>query len=223
MGNRSDCAGWRWDRWCCFAHLKRNPVDLSKRTELGDAGDLLRVLQERQGRGADISEPLDLVARQARFRAELLQSPGEPAVFGGDVRHPLDIINPAEASAQLNFIRAEQASKRCRLKLPMPQKKQEGRRQPVYIRAVSQVLRLMRDLGLSQKQVALGSGLTESEFSQKKVGIENHFTPEEFEDMRQFFKSVTGRPLIGFPHLDWDLQDAVDRKVGGWHPPPTKS
>lgn len=227
MAESSGSAGRRGDwRSRCFlaaAYFKRNPVRLPKLAELGDAGDLLRVLDEREGRGSDAGEPLDVLPQEPEVGPELLQPPGQFPIFARDVGHTLDIINPQEALAQLNIARATSGSGPSRLKLPMTGKNKEGRRQPVYMRAVGEVLHMMRILGISQKQAALGVGMSESQFSQKKVGIENHFSPEEFEDLRQFFRTVTDRPLIGFPHLDRDLQDAVDRKVGGWQPPTSKS
>lgn len=227
MAEGSGSAGCRGDwRQRCFlaaAYFKRRPVRLPKLAELGDAGDLLRILDEREGRGSDAGEPLDVLSQEPEVGPELLKPPGQFSIFARDVGHTLDIINPHQALAQLNIAQGTSGSGPSRLKLPMTVKKNEGRRQPVYMHAVGEVLHMMRVLGLSQKQAALGIGMSESQFSQKKVGIENHFTPEEFEDFRQFFRTISGRPLIGFPHLARDMQDAVDRKVGGWQPPVSKS
>lgn len=84
-------------------------------------------------------------------------------------------------------------------------------------KAVAEVERLRREFKLLQKEVALGIGITEPEYSQKKRGIINSFSLEEFSELADFFSTRTGRPLIGFPFLDRQLQDAVDRKVGGWN------
>lgn len=85
-------------------------------------------------------------------------------------------------------------------------------------KAVEEVEWLRRDLGLSQKEVALGSGVTESEYSQKKRGVINSFSLEEFSALAEFFRKKTGRPLIGWPVLDRTTVDAIDRKVAGWKP-----
>lgn len=82
--------------------------------------------------------------------------------------------------------------------------------------AVAEVERVRRLLHLSQKEVALSTGLTEPEYSQKKRGIINSFSLDEFGRIADYFARVMGRPLIGFPFLGAQLQDLVDRKAGGW-------
>lgn len=93
---------------------------------------------------------------------------------------------------------------------------------PFYRRAVGNIERLLneleRDDGLLQKEVAIGSGLSETVFSQKLRGNRSHFYEDEFEDVAEFFRKRTGRPLIGFPHLEWSMMEACDRKVAGWIP-----
>jgi transcriptional regulator with XRE-family HTH domain len=92
--------------------------------------------------------------------------------------------------------------------------------------AVEQIERMRLMLGLTQQEVALGIQISESSYSQKRRGIDNSFSLEEFGRIADLFAGVTGRPLIGFPFLGPQLQDAVDRKVGGWEPsvppPPQK-
>lgn len=77
---------------------------------------------------------------------------------------------------------------------------------------------MRRELGLSQKEVALGIGVTEPKYSQKKRGIINSFSLPEFGAIADLFSRKTGRPLIGFPFLDRMTQDIVDRQAGGWIP-----
>jgi hypothetical protein len=95
---------------------------------------------------------------------------------------------------------------------------------PLYVRAVKNIERMMGELGvgeregLSQKEVALGAGMSETVFSSKKRGQRSHFYEDEFEAIANFFRKQTGRPLIGFPHLDWTLMESCDRKVAGWRP-----
>jgi hypothetical protein len=104
---------------------------------------------------------------------------------------------------------------------PMPSG-ETARVGPLYVRAVKNIERLMGELeqseGLSQKEVALGAGMSETVFSSKKRGIRSHFYEDEFEAIADFFRKRTGRPLIGFPHLDWTLMESCDRKVAGWRP-----
>jgi transcriptional regulator with XRE-family HTH domain len=88
-------------------------------------------------------------------------------------------------------------------------------------RAAAEVERMRRELGLSQKDVAITIDITEPEYSQKKRGIDNSFSLDEFGRIAEYFARKSGRPLIGFPFLDRQLQDVVDRKAGGWEP--TKS
>lgn len=106
--------------------------------------------------------------------------------------------------------------------LPMSTHEPEGRDQPLYLRATSNIERLFGELekteGLLQKEVALAAGLKESPYSVKMRGIRSHFTEDEFEAVAIFFRRRTGRPLIGFPHLEWTLMEACDRQVGGWQP-----
>jgi hypothetical protein len=93
---------------------------------------------------------------------------------------------------------------------------------PAYTRAISNIQRFLDELeeteGLLQKEVALGVGISETTFSQKMRGIRSHFYEDEFDDLANFFRKRTGRPLIGFPHLDWQLMESCDRKVSGWSP-----
>lgn len=88
--------------------------------------------------------------------------------------------------------------------------------------AVEEVERVRLLLGMSQQEVALGIGISESSYSQKRRNIANSFSLEEFGRLADFFSRLTVRPLIGFPFLGAQLQDVVDRKAGGWEPaPPT--
>lgn len=95
---------------------------------------------------------------------------------------------------------------------------------PLYYRAIANIERLMRDdpdkpgEEIQQKEVAFAAGLSETVFSQKKRGVRSHFYEDEFERIAEFFRRRYRRPLIGFPHLEWQMQDAVDRKIGGWRP-----
>lgn len=104
---------------------------------------------------------------------------------------------------------------------PMPRGPRD-RDQPLYRRAVSYIERLFTEYetkqGLLQKEVAFAAGLAESVYSQKLRGIRSHFTEDEFEAVAVFFRGLSGRPLIGFPHLEWSLMEACDRQVGGWKP-----
>ena len=97
-----------------------------------------------------------------------------------------------------------------------------GREQPLYDRAASYIERFINELGRSegllQKEIALACGLSEGVFSQKLRGNRSHFTEDEFERVAVFFRRRTGRPLIGYPHLEWTLMESCDRKVGGWKP-----
>lgn len=86
--------------------------------------------------------------------------------------------------------------------------------------AVERLLVVMYEADVTQKEVAVAMGISESEFSQKKRGINNHFSFEELAEGRAFLSEKTRRPLIGFPFLDLLLQEAVDRQVGGWVPTP---
>jgi hypothetical protein len=93
-----------------------------------------------------------------------------------------------------------------------------------YTRAVENIERMRLEVGdregseLQQKEIAFGVGLSESVFSQKMRGVRSHFYEDEFEKLAAWFRKRTGRPLIGFPHLDWTLMESCDRKVGGWRP-----
>lgn len=93
---------------------------------------------------------------------------------------------------------------------------------PLYVRAVANIERLMGELeqteGLNQKEVAIGSGMSETVFSSKKRGERSHFYEDEFHAVAEFFRKRTGRPLIGFPHLSWEMMETCDRKVAGWRP-----
>jgi hypothetical protein len=101
----------------------------------------------------------------------------------------------------------------------MPPAVPETRVGPLYRRAVQNIERLMDETkGIQQKEIALGAAMSETVYSQKKRGIRSHFYEDEFEAIAVFFRKRTDRPLIGFPHLDWDLMLACDRQVGGWRP-----
>jgi hypothetical protein len=95
---------------------------------------------------------------------------------------------------------------------------------PLYKRAIENIERMMGEVSVAdgqellQKEVALGIGMSESVFSQKMRGIRSHFYEDEFESIAVWFRRRTGRPLIGFPHLDWQLMESCDRKVAGWKP-----
>lgn len=96
---------------------------------------------------------------------------------------------------------------------------------PLYDRAVANVERMFGWIAgpdgehLSQKELALGIGLSESVLSSKFKGIRSHFYEDEFGRMADFFRKVSGLPLIGFPHLPWEMQETVDRTAGGWKGP----
>jgi hypothetical protein len=96
---------------------------------------------------------------------------------------------------------------------------------PLYDRAVANVERMFNWLAgpdndqLSQKELALGSGMSESVFSSKLKGIRSHFYEDEFGRMAEFFRNRSGLPLVAFPHLPWEQQESVDRKAGGWTGP----
>lgn len=98
----------------------------------------------------------------------------------------------------------------------MARRKATKRVGTAYYRAISNIERMMEELGFDQKAVALGSGIAESVFSQKKRGGLSHFYEDEFDDIAEFMRRHTDRPLIGFPHLSWDMMESCDRKVGGW-------
>lgn len=107
--------------------------------------------------------------------------------------------------------------------LPVPTEKQAWRG-PLYDRAVANIERMINLLAgddgtdLLQKEVAIGIGMSESVLSSKLHGIRSHFYEDEMARLADFFRRKSGRPLIGFPHLDWEMQETVDRKVGGWRP-----
>lgn len=85
-------------------------------------------------------------------------------------------------------------------------------------RATAEVERWRLEMGLSQKDVAISIGITEPEYSQKKRCVINSFSLEEFGKIAEYFSRRASRPLIGFPFLDRQLQEVVDRKAGGWEP-----
>jgi hypothetical protein len=98
-----------------------------------------------------------------------------------------------------------------------------ARNGPLYYRAVSYVERFIEDgpegdasEPILQKEIALAIGIKETTFSQKKKGILSHFYEDEFDAIAEFLRRRTNRPLIGFPHLEWQMMLACDRKVGGW-------
>jgi len=102
-----------------------------------------------------------------------------------------------------------------------------ARKGPMYLRALANIARIMRTLmaseehggrGLLQKEIALGAGFTETTFSQKLKSIRTHFYEDDMEQLAVYFREQTGRPLIGFPHLEWNFMETVDRKVAGWKP-----
>jgi hypothetical protein len=92
----------------------------------------------------------------------------------------------------------------------------------LYDRAVANLERMYNWVAgpdgsdLSQKEVALGIGMSESVYSSKLRGIRSHFYEDEFGRLADFYRKTTGLPLIGFPHLPWEMQETIDRKVGGW-------
>lgn len=71
---------------------------------------------------------------------------------------------------------------------------------------------------VSQKEVALSAGMSETVFSQKLRGVRSHLFEDEIELIATHFRKLSGRPLTGFPHLDWSMMEAIDRKVCGWRP-----
>jgi hypothetical protein len=96
---------------------------------------------------------------------------------------------------------------------------------PLYDRAVANCERMFNLIagpdgaGLSQKEMALGIGMSESVLSSKLRGIRSHFYEDELGRLADFFRRITGLPLVGFPHLPWEMQETVDRKAGGWTGP----
>lgn len=93
-----------------------------------------------------------------------------------------------------------------------------AREEPFYDRAVTNVERAIDETGVSQKELCVAIGIQESPFSQKLRGVRSHFSEDEFEAVAAFFRRHTGRPLTGFPHLDWALMEGIDRKMFGWKP-----
>jgi hypothetical protein len=100
---------------------------------------------------------------------------------------------------------------------------------PAYRKVVDRIDRMMveaapggSDEEVLQKEVALGIGMSQTVYSQKRRGGRSHFFEDELDSIARYFRRRTGRPLIGFPHLEWDLMEACDRQVGGWNPKPTK-
>jgi hypothetical protein len=101
----------------------------------------------------------------------------------------------------------------------MPPKESSRRGdQPLYERAMSYIDRMQDECGLLQKEVAFGIGMDDSVYSQKCRGIRSHFYEDELEALAVFFRRQTKRPLIGFPHVEWNLMLEIDKKVGGWKP-----
>jgi hypothetical protein len=96
--------------------------------------------------------------------------------------------------------------------------KTERRAGPLYQRAVSNIERMLSDLGIDQKELCLAIRMAEPVFSSKKLFLRSHFYEDEFEQIADFFRRKTNRPLIGFPHLEWSMMLACDRQVGGWSP-----
>lgn len=110
-----------------------------------------------------------------------------------------------------------------KMRLQMPPS--SDRAGPLYYRAVSYIERFIedgeegdREDPILQKEIALAIRMTETTFSQKKKGLRSHFYEDELEAIAEFLRKRTGRPLIGFPHLEWQMMLACDRKVGGWRP-----
>lgn len=89
---------------------------------------------------------------------------------------------------------------------------------PLYTRAVANIERARQVAGVNQKEVALSIGMTETTYAQKLRGVRSHFFEDEMEAIGDFFRRATGRPLTGFPHVDWQLMESIDRKVCGWKP-----
>lgn len=110
--------------------------------------------------------------------------------------------------------------------MPAPVSPSSGTKRagPLYTRAIQNIERLMTEVSdsegeeLQQKEIAFGVNMSESVYSQKLRGIRSHFYEDEFEAIAVWFRKRTGRPLIGFPHLEWQMMDACDRKVAGWRP-----
>jgi hypothetical protein len=97
----------------------------------------------------------------------------------------------------------------------------------MYRRALANVERMISELerepseggiGLLQKEIAFGIGLSETVLSSKLKSVRSHFYEDEFAKLADFFRKKTARPLIGYPHLDWEMMETVDRRVGGWKP-----
>jgi hypothetical protein len=70
---------------------------------------------------------------------------------------------------------------------------------------------------IPQKCVAVSIHMSDAMFSQKLNARKSHFFEDEFEAIAEFFRNESGRPLTGFPHLDWDRMEEIDRKVCGWN------
>jgi hypothetical protein len=87
----------------------------------------------------------------------------------------------------------------------------------MYRRAVANIQRMIRETGALHKQVALGAGMSASSFTQKLRGGRTHFFIDEMEAVARFFRSETGRPLTGFPFVEWGLMDRIDRELFGWN------
>lgn len=93
-----------------------------------------------------------------------------------------------------------------------------SRNGPHYKRAVENIKRAMTEARVSQKEVCEYISMTESVFSQKLRGTRSHFYEDEMERVAMFFRRSTRRPLTGFPHLDWQLMEGIDRRLFGWKP-----
>lgn len=107
---------------------------------------------------------------------------------------------------------------------PVSPSEQTARAGPLYQRAVKNIERMAQEVSqaernrLLQKEIALGIGMAEPVFSSKMRGIRSHFYEDEFEAIAVWFRRRSGRPLTGFPHLDWQLMEGIDRKMFGWKP-----
>jgi hypothetical protein len=87
---------------------------------------------------------------------------------------------------------------------------------PLHERCVSYIDRMKDLCGIDQKEIALSIGMSETVFSQKRRGIRSHFYEDEFDAIAEFFRHKTGRPLTGFPHLEWDEMLTIDKRIPHW-------
>lgn len=84
-----------------------------------------------------------------------------------------------------------------------------------YDRVATNIERMISVAGVRQRDVAAAIGASETVFSQKLRGIRSHFTTEELGAIADYFAHPerTGRPLLGFPFLDLELTDLIDRAL----------